>query len=66
MCHIIIYTSVNYDNNVVIVGILLSLYIPSVVNVSVPFTELHKHAYLYCSVLVQKCIVYQQIMAILL
>ena len=43
------YTQVHYDNNVVIVGVLLSISIlvPSVVNVSVPFTELHKYAYLH-------------------
>ena len=26
-----------------------SILVPSVVRVSVPFTELHEHAYLYCS-----------------
>ena len=36
----------DYDNNVVIVGILDSILVP---DVSVPFTELHKHACLYCS-----------------
>ena len=48
----------NYDDNYCchnIGGILLSmsldsiLVVPSVVRVSVPFTELHEHAYLYCS-----------------
>ena len=47
----------NYDDNYCrhnIVGISLSMsldsiLVPSVVRVSVPFTELHEHAYLYCS-----------------
>ena len=47
----------NYDDNYCrhnIVGILLSMsldsiLVSSVVGVSVPFTELHEHAYLYCS-----------------
>ena len=47
----------NYDDNYChhnIVGILLSMsldsiLVPSVVGVSVPFTELHEHAYHYCS-----------------
>ena len=47
----------DYDYNYCrhnIVGILLSMsldsiLVPSVVGVSVPFTELHEHAYLYCS-----------------
>ena len=47
----------NYDDNYCrhnIVGISLSMsldsiIVPSVVRVSVPFTELHEHAYLYCS-----------------
>ena len=47
----------NYDDNYCrhnIAGILLSMsldsiLVPSVVGVSVPFTELHEHAYLYCS-----------------
>ena len=47
----------NYDDNYCrhnIVGILLSMsldsiLVPSVVGVSVPFTELHEHTYHYCS-----------------
>ena len=47
----------DYDDNYCrhnIVGIVLSMsldsiLVPSVVGVSVPFTELHAHAYLYCS-----------------
>ena len=47
MCHIH-KCIVNYDNNVEIL-LSISILVPSVVNVSIPFTELHKHAYLYCS-----------------
>ena len=39
-----------------------SILVPRVVFVSVPFTELHVHAYIYCIafVVVRMCIVYQQ------